>query len=125
MANSRQFKVNGVSIQSPNNEPKMDWQSIYSSDSGRNLNGIDESYLVGRVWDITLNYTNLNDTQVAKLSKAVNDNLYNNLTFMNPYTGADTTSEFRTKHFNTTLKFMVNNICYWDVDVGFIERTPK
>lgn len=120
--NTRAFKVNGQNLPSPDDGWSWEYEDICDEDTGRNLSATMDKNIIASKSKLSLNWTNIPDSISSRLLSRVKGQTFVSFTFPDAYSGADKTIMVYTNNPKATLKRMINNVCYWDVEINFIEQ---
>lgn len=118
----REFKINNHVLPSPNAGFTIEPVAINSKDSGRTLSGTDETYRVRYTWNIKLSWSNISDSVSRVILGLLMNDVYVNLTYLDPYLGTDNTSIFKITNLIVKHKYINGIICYWDISCEFEEK---
>lgn len=119
---SRVIKVDGAAIPTPNSRFKVSIEDISDEDSGRSLSGLMSKNIVATKRTIELSWSGIPDSKSSELLSTVKGNTYIDLTYPDPYTGTDLTKTFYTGTPSSELIVCVNDVCYWNISMNFIEQ---
>lgn len=127
---SREFKINNVAIAYPAAGFKVSLEDISDEETGRSLSGLMSKQIIAQKTTVELSWRSLPDNKSSVLLQAIKgSNLqdaqgktYVNLTYPDPVAGTNTTKQFYTGTPTCTLAVCVDDKCYWNIDLHFIER---
>lgn len=119
---TRYIIVDGVKL-NPNKGFSIKLEDLSSSDSGRtDTTGTMFKHIVSQKWTVELSFTDLSDSNISTILKAVKTKAYVMLTFPNPLLGTDDTQEFYSNSPEIVQKGFFNDTYIWDLKLTFIQR---
>lgn len=119
---ARQLKVNNTPIPYPNAGFTVSLEDISDEDTGRTLDGTMDKVIVAQKRTVQLNWSGVPDDITSSFLGLIKANTYIDFTYPDPYSGQQETKEFYTGTPTSTMLVMVNDVCYWNVSLNFIER---
>lgn len=118
----RQLKVNGTPIPYPNSGFTVSLEDISDEDTGRTLDGTMDKKVVAQKRTVSMQWSGCPDSVTSSFLGLIKANTYINFTYPDPYAGAQLTKTFYTGNPTSTMLVMVGDICYWNVNMNFVEQ---
>lgn len=118
----RKFKIDGINAPWPNIGMKISIEDVCDEATGRNMGAMMDKKTIAQKTTINCDWSCLPDEKCSKLLKLTKTKEFVDVTYCDPYEGRDVTKTFYTNTPNTNLVVCVNNKCFWNVSMTFIEK---
>lgn len=116
--------INGVNMGQYILEAKYQYNKLWSSDSGRNLAGVQTGTLIGIFVKLILQFRKLTKAELELLAP-IFDSAYQTTTYYDPYKKANTTMTTYTGDYEISNKYFVNETKNSSFSLSFIAVSKR
>jgi hypothetical protein len=122
--NKNSIVINGVNMGEYIVEAKYQYNKLWSSDSGRNLAGVQSGTLIGIFSKLILQFRKLTKEELELLAP-IFDSAYQTTTYYDPYKKANTTMTTYTGDYEITNKYFVGETKNDGFSLSFIATSKR